>query len=67
MDSNTRPSGASDAGPSGFCHLHGSMSETAEVIQVVERPSGAAPYALSACAPCREERGLKVLAVASCP
>ncbi|HET6356107.1 hypothetical protein [Streptomyces sp.] len=64
MDSNTRPSGASDAGTSGFCHWHGGDSATAEVIQIVERPSGAAPYPLSACAPCREQRGLTVLAVA---
>ncbi|WP_405597563.1 hypothetical protein OG741_13880 [Streptomyces sp. NBC_01410] len=65
MDLVTRPSGASEAGQSGFCHLHGGESATAEVIQIVERPSGAAPYALSACAPCRKERGLAVLAVAA--
>lgn len=65
MDSNTRPSGASEAGTADFCHLHGGIDPTAEVIQIVERPSGAAPYPLSACAPCRKERGLAVLAVAA--
>ena len=65
MDPVTRPSGASEAGQSGFCHLHGAESATAEVIQIIERPSGAAPYALSACAPCREQRGLTVRAVAA--
>ena len=45
-----------------WCHWHGGWSATALVVRAVERPSGAAPYPLSACAPCRELHQLIPLA-----
>ncbi|MGR8010411.1 hypothetical protein [Streptomyces hypolithicus] len=57
MDPATRPSGASDAGPSDWCDWHKGPSGTAKHVQSVDRPSGS-PFALYACAPCREQRGL---------
>jgi hypothetical protein len=60
MDSDTRPSGAADAGPSSFCHQHGGPSETALPVQFVARNSGP-DVLLYACAPCREEYGLTPL------
>jgi hypothetical protein len=65
MDTDTRPPGAAEAGtstkPFTFCHFHGDSSETALPVQPVERPSGAAPVVLYACAPCREQRRLTPL------
>lgn len=45
-----------------WCHWHGDWSDTALVVKAVERPSGAAPYPLSACAPCRMQHALIPLA-----
>lgn len=58
MDSDTRPSGAAEAGQ--FCHWHGGPSETAVAVKLVERNSGP-PALLYACAPCREQRRLSPL------
>lgn len=44
----------------GWCHWHKGPSETAVLVDAVERNS-APPIALYACAPCREQRGLTPL------
>ena len=44
MDPVTRPSGASEAGQSGFCHLHGGESATAEVAQIMRSPVSTLRY-----------------------
>lgn len=40
-----------------WCHWHKGPSETAILVDAIERNS-APPIALYACAPCREQRGL---------
>lgn len=45
----------------GWCHWHVGPSQTAVLVDAIERPS-AAPFSLYACAPCREQRGLVPLA-----
>ncbi|MGW6454456.1 hypothetical protein ACWF94_00770 [Streptomyces sp. NPDC055078] len=45
---------------SGWCHWHGGPSGTARIIHLIERASGP-PYPQTACAPCREQRGLIAL------
>ncbi|MGW3813430.1 hypothetical protein [Streptomyces sp. NPDC005046] len=45
----------------GWCHYHRGQSETAVLVDAIERNS-APPIALYACAPCREQRGLLPLA-----
>ena len=64
MDTDTRPSGAAEAGPSDFCHYHGEPSETALPVKSVARNSGP-DVLLYACAPCREQRNLSPLELAS--
>jgi hypothetical protein len=44
-----------------WCHWHKGPSETAVVVDAIERNS-APPIPLWACAPCREQRGLVPLA-----
>ncbi|WP_189883467.1 hypothetical protein [Streptomyces xantholiticus] len=56
MDSDTRPSGAAEAG-SRWCHWHKGPSSTATYVRSVERQSGP-PLALYACDPCRDQRDL---------
>ncbi|MGW7366458.1 hypothetical protein ACWGI8_24240 [Streptomyces sp. NPDC054841] len=41
-----------------WCHWHKGPSETAQLVEYGERQSGP-PVPLYACAPCREQRGLK--------
>ncbi|MFF3690698.1 hypothetical protein [Streptomyces sp. NPDC002187] len=60
MDTDTRPPGAAEAGPSSFCHFHGGPSETALPVKTVPRGSGP-DVLLYACAPCREQRYLEPL------
>jgi hypothetical protein len=48
----------------GWCHWHQGPSGTAVLIQVIEQGSGPG-YALYACAPCREQRGLVAFDAAS--
>jgi len=50
--------------PEPFCHQHGGRAATALPVQSVVRNSGP-DVLLYACAPCREERGLKPIEVAS--
>ncbi|MEU3792013.1 hypothetical protein AB0F07_19735 [Streptomyces fructofermentans] len=47
--------------PGGWCHWHEGPSGTALLVGAHERNSGP-PFALYACAPCREQRGLIPLA-----
>lgn len=61
MDSNTRPSGASEAGTSLYCHWHKGPSGTATLIDVVDQGSGPGGYHLYACDPCREQHHLTPL------
>ncbi|MGW6460422.1 hypothetical protein ACWF94_31620 [Streptomyces sp. NPDC055078] len=49
-----------EVGESGWCHWHGGPSGTARTIHLIERASGLS-YAQTACAPCREQRGLIAL------
>jgi hypothetical protein len=44
-----------------WCHRHEGPSQTAVLVDAIERPS-TAPFPLYACAPCREQRGLTPLA-----
>ncbi|MGW6456661.1 hypothetical protein ACWF94_12185 [Streptomyces sp. NPDC055078] len=57
----TRPSATALPVRSGWCHWHGGPSGTARTINLIERASGP-PYPQTACAPCREQRHLTVLA-----
>lgn len=45
-----------------WCHWHEGPSETAVLVDAIERNS-APPVPLYACAPCREQRGLTPLGV----
>jgi hypothetical protein len=47
--------------PVQWCHWHKGPSETAVLVDAIERNS-APPMPLYACAPCREQRGLVPLA-----
>jgi hypothetical protein len=64
MDTDTRPPGAAEAGPSNFCHYHGDTSPTALPVKSAPRNSGP-DILLYACAPCREQRSLEPLEWAS--
>jgi hypothetical protein len=45
----------------GWCHWHKGPSQTAVLVDAIERISGP-PARLYACTPCREQRGLTPLA-----
>ncbi len=53
-----RPRPVPDPVGSGWCHWHAGPSGTAVLIEVVEQGSGPG-HARYACAPCREQRGLR--------
>jgi hypothetical protein len=50
-----------------WCHWHGGEATTAVIVRAIERPSGAAPYPLSACLACRELHRLIPLTEATSP
>ncbi|MEV6393671.1 hypothetical protein AB0M39_02635 [Streptomyces sp. NPDC051907] len=57
MDSQTHPSGASDAGLSQWCDWHEDWSGSAREVRSIDRTSGP-PFPLRACAPCRKRHAL---------
>jgi len=63
MDTDSRPAGALGADEQGWCYWHQGPSGTAEEVQTIERASGP-PVPLTACAPCREQRGLATVSEA---
>jgi hypothetical protein len=54
---HTPPPSTDPPPDTGWCHWHEGPSETAVLVDAVEKNS-APPYPLYACAPCREQRGL---------
>lgn len=55
------PPHSTDQTRADWCHWHQGASETAVLVDAIERNS-APPTPLYACAPCREQRGLVPLA-----
>jgi hypothetical protein len=62
VDETTRTQAPrTDPVPAGRCDYHKGPSETAVLVDAIERNSGP-PVPVYACAPCREQRGLTPLA-----
>ena len=59
MSDSTDPA-ATGADPGGWCHWHKGPSGTARVVAYAEQTSGPG-HPLTACAPCREQRGLTAI------
>lgn len=57
MANTTDPTTAPAEAPTGWCHWHEGPSGTAVLVQIIEQNSGPG-WAMYACAPCREQRGL---------
>lgn len=55
------PSGTDQQQTGTWCHWHKGPSQTAVVVDAIERTSGP-PILRWACAPCREQRGLVAVA-----
>lgn len=56
-DTHALPRSTDQTLTDGWCHWHEGPSETAVLVDAVEKNSGP-PYGLFACAPCREQRRL---------